>query len=125
MDLSLAGVAETLAGEFRQLRSSTVVAVVTECSHTLPRADPYFVEQAARARLQLLSRAQARRTRPVADPSGIACQRADLALEGELTARLMVACNDADGPLAQADVDRILGLHGVARMQPPVVPYGV
>lgn len=109
MDLAFAAVAEMLAVEFAELKGSTVVTVVTECAHSLPRADPYFLEQAARARLRLLARVQARQTpEPRPNPFTLALQRRDLELEGELLDRLIAVCRGSDAPLAQADVDRIL-----------------
>lgn len=63
MNLALAGVAETLTTEFGELRSSTVLAVITGYARTARRADPHFVEQAARARLLLLRQQQRRRHR--------------------------------------------------------------
>jgi hypothetical protein len=47
----LEAVAETLAAEFPQERSSTVIEVVTSCVAEFPDDDPMFIEQAARARL--------------------------------------------------------------------------
>jgi hypothetical protein len=67
MDLALAGVTETLASEFAELRGSTVLAVVTERLRAIPHADATLVEQAARARLLFL-RQQQRRRRRVAGP---------------------------------------------------------
>ena len=63
MDLALAGVAESLTTEFGELRSSTVLAVVTGYARITLRADPHVVEQAARARLLLLRQQQRRRRR--------------------------------------------------------------
>lgn len=61
MNLALARVAEELATEFAELRSSTVVAVVAVCAHGMPGAEPPVVEQAARARLRMVGKQQARR----------------------------------------------------------------
>lgn len=128
MDLAFAAVAESLAVEFAELRGSTVVSVVTECAHSLPRADPYFVEQAARARLRLLTRIHARRTverRP--DPFSLVLQRADLVAERDLLGRLMLAGRGSRDRLAQSEVDRILGVGGsapVTRLRPPVASSG-
>jgi hypothetical protein len=55
MDHALVAVAETLAGEFDQLPSTTVVRVVTDSVAEYPDADHMFVEQAARARLSELA----------------------------------------------------------------------
>lgn len=121
MDLELAVVAETLAFEFGHLRSSIVVDVVTNCVDELPHADSHFIEQAARARLALLRRPQLS-WRPAPAPSSLDVSLHDdsLAEEVELTAHLMVAANDSDGRLPQAQVDSILGVG--ARWQPAVVP---
>ncbi len=109
MDLRLAGLVETLAPEFAELRSGTVVAVATDCLHSLPRADPYFVEQASRARLRLLSRAPKATHHGHPDRSDLSYQRLELAEEGALTSRLMDACRKSCGPLPTVEVDRILG----------------
>ena len=51
MSFGLEAVAETLAAEFPQESSSTVIAVVSDCVAEFPDDDPMFIEQAARARL--------------------------------------------------------------------------
>ena len=54
MELALAAVAEQLAYDFRELRYSSVVQVLTECVDQFPNDGVHFIEQAARARLALL-----------------------------------------------------------------------
>ena len=51
MGFGLEAVAETLAGEFPEAPSATVIRVVTDCVAEFPDVDPLFIEQAARARL--------------------------------------------------------------------------
>jgi hypothetical protein len=51
VSFGLEAVAETLAAEFPQKPSATVIEVVTSCVAEFPDDDPMFIEQAARARL--------------------------------------------------------------------------
>lgn len=117
MDLSVASVAERLSRQFAEVRIDRVISVLTACAGEHPHADSFFIEQAARARLLRL-------VHPTGAGSGAAGEDAldvslhdvELAVEVELTARLMVAANGSDDPLAMEDVDRILEVPG------PVVP---
>ncbi len=118
MDLELAAVAETLAHEYSDIRSGTVVRVLTECVSESPHADPHFIEQAARARLSLLGpsrRFQARARGPL----DVSLHDRALAEEVELTALLMVAANESPGPLPPGRVDEVLG---VDRRTATVIP---
>jgi len=54
MDLALSAALEQLVAEFGYLRCGIVVGVLTSCVDEFPSGDPYFIEQAARARLALL-----------------------------------------------------------------------
>lgn len=54
MDLALSAALEQLVAEFGYLRCGIVVGVLTACVDEFPSGDPYFIEQAARARLALL-----------------------------------------------------------------------
>jgi hypothetical protein len=51
MNLELASVAERLAQEFSDLPSRVVIDAVCGCAGECAAAGPYFIEQAARARL--------------------------------------------------------------------------
>lgn len=116
MDLGLAAVAESLAHEFGELRSSTVIRVVTDCVDEYPCCGPHFIEQAARARLTLAIPAQTRRTmHPARDSLDVSLHDSELADEVELTAVLMVAANESPSALAQEEIDEILGVRGIRR----------
>ena len=54
MDLALSAALEQLVAEFGHLRCGIVVGALTACVDEFPTGDPYFIEQAARARLALL-----------------------------------------------------------------------
>ncbi|HEX6247342.1 MAG TPA: hypothetical protein VFZ64_05675 [Nocardioidaceae bacterium] len=111
MDLGLAAVAESLAHEFGELRSSTVIRVVTDCVDEYPCCGPHFIEQAARARLTLVIPPQTRRTmNPGRDSLDVSLHDHELADEVELTAVLMVAANESATALDQDEVDEILGV---------------
>lgn len=111
MDLSVATVAETLTREFAGLRLGNVVGVLTACVDEYPNADALFMEQAARARLLLLAQSQGTGSKtPGRDALDVSLHDVDLAAEVELTARLMVAANESDHPLAREDLDKILGI---------------
>ena len=51
MSFGLEAGAETLAAEFPEEPSVTVIRVVTDCVAEFPDVDPMVLEQAARARL--------------------------------------------------------------------------
>lgn len=53
MDVTMMAVAETLAREFGTTRPTTVMQVVSDCVEKFPDVDPWFIEQASRARLAL------------------------------------------------------------------------
>jgi hypothetical protein len=115
MDLALGAVAETLAAEFGDLRSTTVVAVLSDCVDEYPYDGSHFIEQAARARLSLLRRPQ----RPWPAMSGedsldVSLHDGELAEEVELTVRLIVAANEVEDRIAPEKVDEILGVTRVA-----------
>lgn len=57
MHLALAALAEQLAHDFRELQSSAVVRVLTECADEFPNDGVLFIEHAARARLSRLGAA--------------------------------------------------------------------
>ncbi|MCX6396671.1 MAG: hypothetical protein NTV23_09305 [Propionibacteriales bacterium] len=44
------------------------------------------------------------------DPLDVELEDADLLVEVELTATLIAAANESDGPLASNEIDRLLGL---------------
>lgn len=117
MDLSIASVAEKLSRQFAEVRIDRVISVVTACAGEHPDADSFFIEQAARARLQRLATPWgAGAAAGGEDALDVSLHDLELAVEVELTARLMVAANGSDHPLAREDVDRILEVPG------PVVP---
>lgn len=121
MDQALAAVAETLASEFGDLQSGTVVRVLTDCVDEFPHDDQHFIEQAARAQLSLLRLPSATRQATAGhDSLDVSLHDSDLAEEVELTAHLIVAANESDIPLCQEEVDQVLG---VTAHPGPVIPH--
>lgn len=110
MYLSVATVAETLSHEFGDLRVDIVVRVLTACVDEYPDADALFIEQAARARLQILAHPQGGVRPPSQDALDVSLHDRELAAEVQLTVNLMVAVNESEQPLAAEDIDRILGV---------------
>jgi len=111
MDLALAGVAETLAYEFAHLQSAAVVRVLADCVDEFPCGGPYFVEEAARARLSCLQEQQTRSQRVSERCSlDVSLHDDDLADEVDLMVGLIVAANASDHALAQDEIDEILGV---------------
>lgn len=51
MTPTMMAVAEQLADEYRDTEPATVARVVCECLDAFPEVDPWFIEQASRARL--------------------------------------------------------------------------
>ena len=60
MEHEVAGIAERLVEEFSSIPYPVVVEAVCDCAGACPDAHPYFLEQAARARL-------VRQRQPLAD----------------------------------------------------------
>ncbi|MGZ4470721.1 MAG: hypothetical protein ACXVXM_02030 [Nocardioidaceae bacterium] len=111
MNLALAGVAETLAYEFAHLQSGAVVRVLADCVDEFPCGGPHFVEQAARARLSRLQESHTRSQRVPEECSlDVSLHDDDLAEEVDLMVGLIVAANESDRALAQAEIDEILGV---------------
>jgi len=121
LDLALAAVAETLASEFAELRSSWVVRVLTDCADEFPYDDQHFIEQAARAQLSLLRSLQVRwHTISAEDPLDVSLHDSELADEVELLTCVVLAANESDRPLSQEEIDEALGLTAEAeRSQVP------
>lgn len=123
MDLVLGPVAESLSWEFEDLPSSAVVAVLRDCADEFASVGPDFIEQVAVERLAMLREPRRRTSAPrVRDSLDVSLHERDLAEEVELTVRLMIAANESDRPLAQAEVDEILEVQRPVR---PVVPQQV
>ena len=115
MDLSVASVAEKLSRQFAEVRIDRVISVLTACAGEYPHADSFFIEQAARARLLRQLQPWGAGSRAVGeDALDVSLHDVELAVEVELTARLMVAANGSDHPLPEEDVDRILEVPGPA-----------
>lgn len=54
--------------------------------------------------------ATSREERAMSDQFDVTLEDPELLLEVELTANLMVAASESDGPLPQEEIDRILGI---------------
>ena len=56
------------------------------------------------------------------DQLNVPLEDAELLAEVELTTNLIIAASESDGPLSQADVDRLLGLDPTESPIPPQKP---
>ena len=102
--------AETLAAEFTDIPGSAVVRALAQCVQAYPFGDQYFIEHAARARLTAVRRARQQVDLGAPDVLDVSLHDPELDHEVELTANLIVAANEAEGPLSREEVDRLLGL---------------